>query len=400
MRDRIVDTRGENRSKWICLAAAICFASLCSRADILEHWTTNLVSSTAGMRCVVYGNGRYVAFGEYSDYGLILSSEDGKNWTQRSDGGSSGISYSIGLTYAGGKFFALGGFGTSGVSDNGISWDTFSFPGYGTASSVAFGATLYVAACDSNFSPDFGLAGSGDGRNWTNLAPSGPIGGVAYGAGRFVAVGVKSHSGQSYTSTTGRTWILRTIPGGSDISFQNGIFIVPYAPGTNLISSDGINWAFAGTGLAGSIGKVLFSKGIYLSRVGANLVASANGTNWVQYASVLPGDSTWQLNFATDGARIVTAGIGFFSPPYYHGFIYTSDELVGIRLSGGSPPTMAISGLVGRQYGLDVVDEMPATGNPLWHQLTTFPLLFNPTVIVDNTATNLPQRFYRAVLLP
>jgi hypothetical protein len=61
---------------------------------------------------------------------------------------------------------------------------------------------------------------------------------------------------------------------------------------------------------------------------------------------------------------------------------------------------MAISGLVGRQYGVDSADQMPLTGNPLWHSVTTFPLLSNPTTIFDNTATNSPQRFYRGVLLP
>src|SRR5437016_7862581 len=72
-----------------------------SATDILQHWTTNQVSSVAGMDCVIYANGRYVAYGEYSDFGLILSSEDAKTWTVRSDGGpgpsSSGLSYAVGL---------------------------------------------------------------------------------------------------------------------------------------------------------------------------------------------------------------------------------------------------------------------------------------------------------------
>src|ERR1051326_9393485 len=79
-------------------------------AGIMDHWTTELVSSNhIGLDFVAFGQGRYVAYGEYSDWGAIMSSEDGINWTLRDDGGGfsgSGLSYSIGLSYAGGKFFA------------------------------------------------------------------------------------------------------------------------------------------------------------------------------------------------------------------------------------------------------------------------------------------------------
>jgi hypothetical protein len=400
MRD--LDTRVKNCFKIVCSSLALCVAAFSSRAEILEHWSTNLVSSIAGMDCVVYANGRYVAFGEYSDYGVIFSSEDGKTWTLRSDGLNSDISYSIGLVFTGTRFFALGGFGTSGTSTNGISWGVFSFPNYGNANGVAFAAGLYVAVSDGF--TDFGLgsciARSTDGTNWMAATNSAPLGDIAFGAGRFVAIGAYSSSGSVYRSSNGTNWTQSSIPGGSQISFQNGLFIVPYGPGTNLISTTGLSWAPVETGITNLMGKVLSSHGILLARAGVYLVTSTNGTNWVQYANRMPGNSFRQPNLATDGTRIVTVGYTFTTPPYYHGFIYTSDELVGIRLTGGLPPTLAISGLVGRQYGVDSADEMPLTGNPLWHSVTTFPLLSNPTVIVDNTATNSRQRFYRGVLLP
>src|SRR6266550_883531 len=111
------------------LLSAPCFSS---QAGLMDHWTTNQVSTNHfGLTYVVYGNGRYVAYGPYSDYGSLMSSEDGVNWVLRNDGGGasgSGLSYSVALSYAGGKYFALGGFGVSAVSSDGISWNTFSFP--------------------------------------------------------------------------------------------------------------------------------------------------------------------------------------------------------------------------------------------------------------------------------
>ena len=354
------------------------------------------------MDCVLYANGRYVAFGEYSDYGFILSSEDGKNWTLRSDGISSGISYSLGLTYAGGKFFALGGFGVSGVSSDGISWDAFFFPNYGNASGVAFGAGVYVAVSDGSADFGFGscLARSLDGKNWTSVGNSTPFGDIVFGSGRFVAIGIYGNPGFVYRSSNGTNWTQYPIPGGSQISFQNNRFIVPYGPGTNLISTDGISWATVETGVTNLIEKILFSNGILLARAGSYLVTSTDVTNWVQYANPLPGNSFRQANLATDGAQIVTTGFTFGPPPYYHGFIYNSEELVGIRMTSSSPPTIAVWGLVGRVCGIDYSDEIPVAGNTVWHPLTTFRLSANPDVIFDDTAANSQHRFYRAVLFP
>jgi hypothetical protein len=409
MRDRHVDTRRENRSNAVCLALALCFVSLSSKSDILDNWTTNVVSNNAGMDCIVYANGLYVAFGEYSDYGVILTSEDSQRWTLRSDGISSGISYSTGLSYTGGKLFALGGFGTSGISSDGISWETFGFPSYGgssaIASGVAFGAGLYVAVSDGHDSSDFGLgrciAISTDGKVWAAATNAAPLGDVVFGAGRFVAIGVYGSSGFVYRSSNGTNWTQSAIPGGSQISFQSGLFIVPYGPGTNLLSSNGTAWASVQTGLPFSIGKVLFSHGIFLSRAGSILVTSVDGTNWVQYSGQLPGNSSRQPNFATDGTRIVTVGGVFTSlPNTYTGYTYSSDNLFGLQIIRHSPPELVFSGFIGWQCEVDYTSDFPASGVPVWHPLTAFRFLSTSNILFDDSATNLQQRFYRSVLSP
>ena len=392
------------------------------RADALDNWAIIQVSTNRfGVDCVTYANGRYVAFGEYSDYGAIISSEDGKVWTLRSDGDGqppSGLSFAISLIYTGGRFFAMGGFGTSGVSSNGIDWSIFSLPNYSGAPGVAFapsgapfGPGTFVAAGDSGstFGSDLNVFTSYDGITWAaqhSTSPSGAsLGDVAYGLGKFVAIGINyngvNDNGHIYTSTNGTNWTQRTILGGSRVSFARGRFIVPYGAGTNLISSDGINWNALNTGVASKLGKVTFANGLFMARAGSNLATSTNGTNWVQYPQILPGNSYSDQFFATDGARLVTVGGVSTGPPFYYqnGFVYLSDPLVGVRLTTSDPPKIAVSGLVGRTNRIEYTDAL-ATGTNNWQTLTTLELPSSPYLVTDSTATNSSQRFYRGVLLP
>ena len=194
----------------------------------------------------------------------------------------------------------------------------------------------------------------------------------------------------------GVLWTQRSIPpGGESISFINGKFIVTWASGTNLISSDGTNWIAIPTGVDAKLKKVFFANGLYMSRTTSNLVTSIDGTNWIQYPQALPGES-----LATDGSRLVTGGGKFSSPPYYDGYIYLSDRLVDVDIMNTSPATVALSGLVGRNYRVDFTDVLGASGTNDWQPLTTLQLPTNPTFITDTTSTNSPQRFYRGVLLP
>jgi hypothetical protein len=132
----------------VILGGALSLPTSQAEADALDNWTTNQVSTNHfGLNCVVYRNGHYVAYGGYSDYGVIMTSEDGTKWTLRSDGSGpsgSGLSYSVSLLYTGGRFFALGGFGSSGMSVDGTNWTIFGGPGAWT-SGAAYGDSKYVA---------------------------------------------------------------------------------------------------------------------------------------------------------------------------------------------------------------------------------------------------------------
>jgi hypothetical protein len=393
------------------------FACLHSQSEILEHWKTNLVSTSAGLNYLIYANNRYVAYGDISDNGAIFTSEDGLNWALRLDGFSShSLGYGLGLYYAGGKFFAFAGIGTSAISDDGITWDSFGFPPPASDFSLShvgltYGGGIYVAV--SSRSEGFGygrsIVRSTDGKNWirvTNNIPSyTAFRDVLYRPGRFVAFGSGASSGLMYRSPNGTNWSQNPLGPllcpTNPISSQHGLFFASNGAGTNLISVDGEFWDSVPTGLTNAIGKILFSHSVFLARAGSYLASSTDGTNWIQYANPLPGNSIYgdqQPDIATDGTRLVRV---VTEPDIFpDGYVYSSDELVETRILGALPPQLVVSGLVGRTCGIGYANELPTFGVPSWQPLTNFQLSTNSTVIVDDTATNAPQRFYRSVLLP
>jgi hypothetical protein len=374
-------------------------AAFHARADILEHWTTNQITTNSfGLDFVVYGSGRYVALGSYSDGGVILSSSDGIAWTKHVDGGPpayDGLSYPTGLSFSGGKFFALGGFGKSAVSSNGTNWTQFNHPfPISVLTGGTFANNTYVAV-GSDFRLGGGIITSVDGSNWTQRF-SVPVNDVASSPSQFVAIG--NDDGVLLTSNDALNWTFQSIAGGKQISFLGGRYIVPSAAGTNLFSADGTNWTAASTGLTNRLGKISLSHGVYLARAGNYLATSTNGTNWIQYDFPLPGPTAPDPNMATDGNRLLVVGKSPTGPFYNDGFVYTSDLLADVRMTNSPPPNVVLSGLIGRSYQIESADELPASGAAAWQPRLTLKLPANPYLWTDPAGP--PQRYYRAVLLP
>ena len=383
-----------------------------AHADVLDNWTTNQISTnTFAFHHVVYGNGIYVAVGQYSDYGGFYTSADGLHWKLQY---SEPNSWNVTLNYSGGHFagVCIGlGLGTADVSSDGTNWTTTLFsiapPMAFTPAAIMYGNGVYVIVGSTN---NVGcILTSPDGVTWTfrkaSTSPGGPINSVAYGAGKFVAVG--NNDGLEYTSSTGLgTWAKSSLPGGNKISYANGLFFVPLNNKTNLLSVDGVNWSQQATGLTNMLGVVTYGNGIYMaqcgiSRSGIYLATSTDGTNWFQYAKLLPNycpisdTADFDVSLATDGTRLVTgSATGSF---YYNGFIYTSDPLVCIRMTNNPSSKVAISGLVGRNYQIQSVDVL-TSGSSNWRTNATLQLTNTPYVWTDTTATN-SARFYRGVLL-
>jgi hypothetical protein len=376
----------------------------CGHADILDHWSTNQITTNFfSLNRVVYDGTRYVAVGEESDSGGIYTSDDGLNWNLRfSDPSSWGLS----LVCSQGHFVGVGGFAID-FSPNGLDWTAVVRPDSQAAEAnifagITYGNNLYVLVSATNTggsSWSGSILTSPDGHNWTARIPApsvgGPIASVAYNGSTFVAVG--NDDGFEYTSVNGITWVRRSIPGGSQVTSANGSFFVPLNNQTNLVSGNGTSWNLQNTGLTNELGSIIYSHGIYLAWAGNYLATSTDGLSWFQYPQPVPGNPFRQPAIATDGARLVTVE-SFGGGLDYNGFVYTSDALVGIRATNHSASQVAISGLVGRNYQIQSVASLSAGPNN-WQTNVTLVLTNTPYVWSDNKTTN-SSRFYRGVLLP
>lgn len=146
------------------------------------------------------------------------------------------------------------------------------------------GAPLAVAAGDDAGFVAVGVSGnigySADGISWEGVSsPTGTmLQGVAYGAGRFVAVGANV----VVSSADGRTWQQETTNGGStSIVFGNGAFVAG-----DLYSTDGTNWINRGGGRS----PLAFGNGTFLSVATSSgtVYRSATGATWSSVSLTVP----------------------------------------------------------------------------------------------------------------
>jgi hypothetical protein len=158
------------------------------------------------------------------------------------------------------------------------------------------------------------------------------------------------------------------------------------------------------------MGNVTYVSGLFMAQCGISisnsfLATSTDGTNWIQYARPLPNywTSTYDLpdpdgGMATDGTHLVCVGAPNATNDRYTNFIYTSDVLVGVRLTNNPPHSIALSGLIGRTCQIQSADSLNVGANG-WRTNTTLQLPTTPYVWTDPTAPN-SSRFYRGALLP
>jgi hypothetical protein len=398
------------------IVAFLLVSSPSLRADALDNWTRSQVSTNPfgdygiWLLGVTYGNGRYVAVGQYveDDYGVVETSEDGMNWTMRSQ--RNGLIWDLwDVAYGNGIFVAVGWDAYDGAnvyhSTNGINWTSHTTK-ISNFYGVTYGGGLFVAVGDgwlvggTSGKTNRNIYTSPDGITWTARNSGSPINDVrdikdvAYGAGRFVAV---DGQGYFYTSTTGSTWTRSfNSNAGGRVSYCNSFFIVPAGPGTNLVSTDGLTWSLLTNNSASTFGRVIYANGLYAALSGTNVFTSTNGTNWIPHNLHAP--SNVNLSEITFGNRNIVA-VGYLFPPLpMVPVAYVSDSIVTAGMKSGFPPQLSISGLQGRSYRIECANTLPGAAN-IWWTNTTVQLPSSPYVWTDTTATN-SQRFYRAVLLP
>ena len=193
--------------------------------------------------------------------GVIATSSDGKTWTNRTSGVSTGI---FGVCYSemDSLFVAVGASNVVLTSANGTTWTSRDSGVTGTLRRVCHSARLglFVAVLNDNT----GIVSS-DGINWSsvNITISN-MAGLCYSevAGKFLVVG----QGSVATSPDGMTWTV--IGGFSDrfysASYSSNVkkFYTTGGTGALLSSTDGLTWEVEKSGLDGSYSCITYAEGL------------------------------------------------------------------------------------------------------------------------------------------
>jgi hypothetical protein len=182
---------------------------------------------------------------------------------------------------------------------------------------IAFGNGRFVAVGEGG-----AILSSVDGVNWVNSSLEViDLRGIAFGNGRFVAISF----GFAYTSTDGLQWEQHRLPGGAQfnptrvesISYGGGVFVATGS--TILVSSNGVDWVDRRDQIqpqGAFVSDVTYGDGRFVA-VGYNLrtYMSTNGWDWV---------ASTNLNFALAN---VAFGNGLFVASYNNAITVSADGL-------------------------------------------------------------------------
>jgi hypothetical protein len=174
-------------------------------------WTSRSSGTTVSLAAVTWSGTQFVAVGSS---GTILTSGDGSNWTVQPSGTNAVLE---GVAWSGTRFVAVGGsmtLTTVLTSTDGKTWTNYSPPtNDGPLVGVTWSGGQFVAVGSV-------ILTSSDGINWLNMTPpalNGTLLGVTGSGSQFVAVGstgvvFTSANGWVWTpQASGSTWTLRAV---------------------------------------------------------------------------------------------------------------------------------------------------------------------------------------------
>ncbi|HSX60272.1 MAG TPA: hypothetical protein VLF18_08745 [Tahibacter sp.] len=280
-------------------------------------WTGAETAHQGEINGAAWNGTDYIAVGED---GLIATSRQGADWHLQQQAEQTNL-YTV--RWLGDEFLALGYLGDSMRSSNGIDWEPIdiddsatTFWGGVARGNTAVGERTVVVGYRG------AVRVSADREHWngSQMTPvPGDIymNGVAFGDGKFVAVG---DVGAVYTSPDGETWTWRPAPTFTalrSVVYSGSMFVaVGYDifGGVIMSSPDGITWTVRyATDNPQFFGPrdVVWTGDYFVAAVASVAMVSSDGILWntVQY------DVPWPaiLKLAWDGERILGVGFGVYS---------------------------------------------------------------------------------------
>jgi hypothetical protein len=275
---------------------------------------------------------------------------------------------------------------------------------------------------------------STDGESFevVDLGVPGKLNDVAYGDGRYVAIG---SGGSLFTSPDGAKWT--TQDSGVtlnlvSVTHGNGRFVVVAGFGSPLLeSSDGVTWTSPLSDDTFFPRTVAFGNGVFLV-AGNRLMTSANGNDWTDQPTV-PEGFVRRLSFldgrfvGVGNSAIQSSQLGESWTKHNSATVLTLNDItfdgsslvvVGQNRTGGTPVILqSVGGVVARPsivnprrlpsgtFEFDVAAPVSteitvrATSDfEVWDVLNTIPINENPTVFSDPTAIGIPFRAYQVIV--
>ena len=280
---------------------------------------------------ITWGNGKFVAGGSY---GRMAYSPDGVTWTavntQNIFSSSTSSDNARAIAWGNNKFVAVGSRVESGniymlsmtaYSTDGITWTAVTnntFDDGNAISGIAYGGGKFVAVGSGGL-----MAYSSDGSTWSTVANSTfsttQISTVAWGNNKFVAVGYSgkmaySSDGSTWSTVTNSTFSTSNIRG---IAWGNNRFVAVGYGGKMAYSSDGIAWTAVTDSTFGTsnIEDIAWGNNRFVA-VGyvGKMAYSADGVTWTAVTDSTFGSSTSATSYIYSigygNGRFVAGGWG------------------------------------------------------------------------------------------
>lgn len=264
-------------------------------------------TALTGLKAVTFGDGLFTAVGldPVGTQNKVFTSQDGKNWTVQSTGGSTtGYSW-YGVTYgtfgAAKILLAVGQDATVGVLrrsvDGGISWTAVTSPTLGLFKAATYspGTQAFLAIASTGTIAQK-IVRSTDGCATFSFVAA--LGGaspqtafVSAAADTANTVVAATATGTTqYSTNGGNNWTIGSVLGTSavGVSFVNGKFIVPQPTASGVHhSTDGITWTFATnldvTSASIAFSCITYSEGRYWGHTSLGAVYSSTALTGVAW---------------------------------------------------------------------------------------------------------------------
>lgn len=233
----------------------------------------------------------------------------GESWSSRTNNAKQDL-FSIDADAAG-RFIAVGNTGVAVTSPDNVAWLPLVLGTVANLRSVKENAgTWIIVGADST------ILRSTDGANFSaRTAPTAAVAitDVAYGNGRWVAVGTVGAAGAIFTSDDdGLTWVLPVSGGGAAgnqcVEYGTALWMVGGVGGQILTSVDGAAWTARSVGVALAVNDLLHVGDHWLAAVSTDIRRSNDGgVTWAVTAAAIMTSTI--LSLAQSDGRFMAAGL-------------------------------------------------------------------------------------------